>query len=111
MIVEKFSINLYKEFIRSMSTSFDVARAKNMYGYDEERAAQQLHYRTIMLNVVWYSSFFRINICFCAHFPFIFRPPKEGDFPRTFGELEAKSGEMWDDYVETLPKEKVIIKK
>jgi hypothetical protein len=71
-------------FIEHMVGTFEgVARAKNMFAYNEAQAEEQFHYRTIMLNVVY--------------------PPPKGDgFARTFGELAAQSEQVWDDYVETV---------
>ncbi len=66
-------------FIGLLEDVFDgVARTKNMFAFPLERAAEQLHYRTTMMNMVW--------------------PPPEGNFARTFGELAAKARPLWDRY-------------
>jgi hypothetical protein len=68
-----------KAFIGLLDDVFDgVARTKNMFAFPFERAEMQLHYRTIMMNMVW--------------------PPREGNFARTFRELAAKARPLWDRY-------------
>jgi hypothetical protein len=44
------TVDHMKAFICAMEDTFDgVARAKNMFAFDEARAGQQLHYRTLMV--------------------------------------------------------------
>jgi len=74
----------FREFVFALSEVFDgAARIKNAFGFPFEQAEAQMHYRAMMMNVVW--------------------PPVKGDYARTFAELEQQAGAMWDDYVSELP--------
>ena len=76
-------------FIKAVEMKFDgAARVKNMFAFSNDRAGEQLHYRTYMVNTIW--------------------PPPTGHYPRTFHDLLGTAKPLWDAYENTVPQDRTF---